>query len=166
MTPTARYKQAHLEWYTRNRPLVVAAGHYPGTGIIPDVNTTNGLQRYIVNVMGYLGHQAERVNSMGVPKARMAGKFSLLSGKIEQVQVGIDWRKSGSTTGTGDVHGVFNHPAHPFGIPFKAEVKKGKDRMSKAQYIYERQVTSTGALYVVIKNVDDWWGFYDYVVKL
>lgn len=166
MTARQRYCDAHRRWYEINRKVVIASGFYPGVKDIPDINTANGMQRYIVNVMGYLGHQAERVNSMGVPKAKMAGKFSLLSGKVEQVQVGIDWRKSGSTTGTGDVHGIFKHPGHPFGIPFKAEVKKGNDTMSKAQYIYEKRVTDTGALYVVIKSIDQWWVFYDYVVAL
>lgn len=166
MSPLQRYRNAHLVWSAKQYPQAVKDGHYYGPKKMPDINSSNGLQSYIQDVMNWSGHFAERINTMGIPRAKTAGKFNLMSGKVEQVNVGIEWRRSGSTKGSADIQGHFNLPSHPYGIPFKAEVKFKKDTMSPQQITYQRRVTETGALHVIVRTVDDWWAFYDYAVKL
>jgi len=165
MTPRQRYCEAHRRNWEIKFPQSYKDGHYFSPNM-PDINSTNGLQRYIEDMMNWNGHHAERINTMGIPKAKTAGKYNLFSGKVEQVQVGIEWRRSGSTAGSADVHGHFNLPTHSFGVPFKAEVKFKKDTMSKAQEKYKRRVTETGALHVIVHVVEDWLTFYDWAIKL
>lgn len=165
MTPRERYRAAHIAWQAREYPNATK-DHGVTETTFPKTQTANGLQQYIVKVLKYLGHHGERTNTMGYPVAKFAQKFSIWSGKLEKIQVGTEWRKGSGTTGSSDVKGHINNRNFKFPIPVYLEIKIGRDAQSKAQERYQEQITSTGALYALIKTPEDFWLFYDYAISL
>ena len=123
------YYQARQVMFTRE---------YPGSEYfdnkMPDVSSTNGTTRYIEDVLNNLGHHAERVNTGGIwtPKG---------------------WRRSGSTKGSPDIHCIVND------TPWKIELKKGRDDLSKAQLKYRDKMNRIGVNHTVlyVGDLDLFW---------
>lgn len=162
----ARYKQAHHR-YTKNRSpgFFAASGGDDMLVTYPQVKSTNGLRRAIINFMIWEGHHLEATNTMGVPVKKFAPKMNLMTGQVEQINNGFEWRKGSGMTGSSDAKGHINHPAHRFGIPLYVEIKYNKDRMRDEQEKYEAKITATGGVYVIAKTIEEYLLWYDNFVK-
>lgn len=162
-----RYIKAHHRYTEQRSPsFFKMSGGDQMKCEVPDVRTSNGLGRYIVNVLKWLDGHGERINTMGIPTTKTAPKMNLMTGRVENIVLGVQWRKSGNTTGSADVHGHIRIPGSKFPVPVYIEIKIGRDTEKKAQILYKHNVTSTGALHLVCTCVEDWWSFYDYTQTL
>jgi len=159
------YQQAHEFWFKSQYPTAYADGHLTPTKSL-DVTKTNGLTKFICNYLNWLGHHAERTNNMGTPKKKTFQKFNIFTQKLVTVDNGVEWAKGNGTKGSSDIKGHFRNPKYAFSIPFYIEVKVGKDRLSDDQIDYGTKVSNTGALYAVVKNVDDFFDFYNKAINL
>lgn len=155
-----RYIDAHKINFEREYPAAFASGLY-FLPVVPPVETTNGAQKYICDCLKFLGHFAERVNSMGIPQRDSNG-----APIIDRVTGKQKYRKPGSTSGTADIHGHINIPSQKYPVPIKIEYKKGADSMRKAQDRYAAKIQASGGIYVVCKTVDDFWFYYDEWMKM
>jgi len=165
MTWQQRYYKAHEEDFKKKYPSAYSSGHYFQPAL-PKYKTANGLTTLICNVMKWTGHHAERTNNMGRPIKKYFEKFNILSGKLERIENGIEWQKGTGDRGTSDIKGHFWNKNFQFSIPIYIEVKVNKDRMSDDQKEYQRNVTLTGALYLIAKTPEDFFNFYDYLLSL
>lgn len=137
----ARYTAARKVMFEREYPAAWAVGGYYDKDM-PDVNTTNGITTYIIDVINNSGHFAERVNTGGIPrKDKRTGQYKM--------------SYSGSTNGSTDIHIILLGPK-----PWKIEIKKGRDGLSPAQEKYQSRSLAVGALHSVI-YVGDTDGFWD-----
>lgn len=131
----------------------------------PKVKSTNGLRRAIINFMLWNGHHLEATNTMGVPVKKFAPKFSLMTGQVEQVNNGFEWRKGSGMTGSSDAKGHIRHHNHRYGIPLYVEIKYAKDTMSDEQEEYQQKVESTGGVYVIAKTIEGFITWYDQFIQ-
>jgi hypothetical protein len=159
------YQKAHEAWFKVKYPLAYADGHLTAAKL-PNVNKSNGLTKFIVNYLNWLGHHAERTNNMGIPKKKTYQKFNIFSQQLVTIDNGVEWTKGNGTKGSSDIKGHFRNPKYTFSIPFYIEVKVGKDRLSDEQIEYGTKVSKTGALYAVVKNVEDFFDFYNKALNL
>jgi len=165
MTWKERYCKAHEEDFKKKYPSAYSSGHYFQPAL-PKYKTANGLTTLICNVMKWTGHHAERTNNMGRPIKKYFEKFNILSGKLERIENGIEWQKGTGDRGTSDIKGHFRNKNFEYSIPIYIEVKVNKDRMSEDQKKYQKNVTSSGALYLIAKTPEDFFEFYDYLISL
>jgi hypothetical protein len=160
-----RYTEIYTEYFKIAYPTAWASGHI----ILPKypaVAKANGLTMFVTNLLKWTGNHGERTNTMGRPIEKTAPRFNILSGQIEQIANGIEWQKGTGTKGSSDIKGHINVKGHTFPIPVYIEIKAGKDRMSDDQKEYQKSVTSTGALYAIVKTPEDFYNFYDYCMGL
>jgi hypothetical protein len=99
------------------------------------------------------GHQAERINTMGVARVNKGPKDESFNRNFNSVT----WTPSGSTKGSADISSVIN------GFSVKFEVKIGKDRQSAAQRKYEADIKKAGGYYFIITDFNQ---FYELYLKL
>jgi len=116
--------------------------------------TANGLTQCIVKFLDMSGHQAERINTMGV--YRGPNKVRDVDGSIRIVGKGR-YTKSTGTKGSADISATIN------GKSVKIEVKIGKDRQSDDQKIYQEKIERAGGLYFIAKNFDEFLEWYDII---
>ena len=159
-----RYCNAHEEMSKIKYAQGYADGHYSAP-IIPKVKTANGLTTFCANYIKWTNGHLERTNNMGVPVKKKIPKFNIFSGKLEQLDGGIEWRKGTGSKGTSDLKGHIVTPNHKYGLPVYIEIKI-KDKQSEDQKEYERKINSTGGLYAVVHNPDEFFSFIDYVMGL
>ena len=164
MTFKERYNTAHHEYYKVKYPNVVADGLYCSP-TLPKYKTANGLTKLVCNFLLWSFHHGERTNNMGRPIQKKRPQFNILSGNVEYLDNGIEWQKGTGTKGTSDIKGHINNPKYKFPIPIYIEIKIGKDFQSDDQKKYEKQITKTGALYCIVKNPEDFFNFFDYVIN-
>lgn len=123
------------------------------------LTTANGLQNAIVRWCQAHGYQAERVNVMGIP----IDNRKIVTDVVGfQRQIGsIEYRPSGSTKGSADVHASLPlRGSNGYAVSCKFEVKIGKDRQSEYQKGYEQDVINSGGVYILIRTLNDfleWW---------
>lgn len=158
------YQQAHEHNFKNKYPQSYKDGHYSPPKM-PIIKKANGLTTFVINYLNWSGHFAERTNNMGVPTRKKIPKFNIMSGKLEHLDGGIEWRKGTGVKGTSDIKGHINNPRHQFPIPVYIEIKI-KDKQSQDQKDYERKVTASGALYTIVHNPDEFFEFYNYVMGL
>lgn len=159
-----RYQQAHEHNFKRKYPEAYADGHYSAPKL-PVIKKANGLTLFCINYANWLGHHLERTNNMGVPTRKKIPKFNIMSGKLEHLDGGIEWRKGTGTKGTSDIKGHIINPRHKFPIPVYIEIKI-RDKQSEEQKSYQSKVTSTGALYTIVHTPEEFLDFFDYVMGL
>lgn len=130
-----RYRDAKYNYECGKFPKWINDGHF----IEPERPTddTNGLQNFIEDYLTWTGHFANRTGN---------------EGRVLKDGTRI---KSSSKNGMQDMDCNLKHPKHPFGIPWKIEVKAGKDTHKDHQKEYGQQVSSTGAVYSVVKSCAD-----------
>jgi len=116
--------------------------------------TANGLTQCIVKFLDMSGHQAERINTMGV--YRGPKKVRDVDGITRNIGKGR-YTKSTGTKGSADISATIN------GKSVKIEVKIGKDRQSEDQKIYQAAIERAGGLYFIAKNFDDFLEWYDII---
>jgi hypothetical protein len=100
---------------------------------------------------------------MGRPIQKYAPKMNIITGKVVQVEVGIEWQKGTGTKGSSDVKGHISVGYQKFAVPVYIEVKI-KDTQSKDQIKYEKKISKTGGLYVIVHSPEEFFKFYDDVV--
>jgi len=142
------YYDARRVMFEREYPAAWKAGEYYDNKF-HDVLTTNGTQNYIQDVLNNMGHQAERVNTMGIPTK-------------------TGWRRSGSTKGSPDIHCNIKIPSQAFPVSWKIEVKKGNDDLNKSQEKYKAKADKIGILHTVLHvgNLDLFWDEYYKIMAL
>jgi hypothetical protein len=114
--------------------------------------TANGLTKCVKDFLNLLGHQAERISSMG----RMIDKTQVVTDCIGRRKTigSMQYIKGTSTNGTADISATIK------GRSVKIEVKIGKDKMSQAQYKYKDDILRAGGIYFVATDFDmfmDWY---------
>lgn len=154
------YYDARRVMFEREYPAAWKAGEYYDSDY-PDITTTNGHQTYIKNAINYLGHNADRNNTIGIPMLDDHGRPLLDSaGKLR-------YRKSTSTTGSTDMFNDIIVPGYPVAFSWKIEVKN-KDTMAKAQIKYKAKMDRVGVLHSVIRvgELDFFWDEYYRIMSL
>lgn len=154
------YYDARKVMFERDNNEAWKAGFYYDSEF-PNIHTTNGHQNYIKNVLNYLGHNADRNNTMGVPMLDDKGRPLLdANGKIK-------YRRSASTTGSTDICNDIMVPGYPAPFSWKIEIKN-KDSMSKAQKKYADKMSRVGVLHSVIRvgELDLFWDEYYRIMAL
>jgi len=164
MTHKERYNDAHFEWFKKRYPAAYKNELY-APPVMPKIKTANGLTTFCANYIKWTNGHLERTNNMGVPVKKKIPKFNIFSGKLEQLDGGIEWRKGTGAKGSSDLKGHIVTPNHKYGLPVYIEIKI-KDKQSEDQKEYERKINSTGGLYAVVHNPDEFFSFIDYVMGL
>lgn len=155
-----RYNEAHKRWFAQEYPSAMKDGHYVAQKY-PDCSTTNGIQNLITNYLKWMGHLANRTNNQGQARKKEVDKFNIFTGKLEKITIGVQYTKSHSQDGMQDVDCNLKHPKHPYGIPWKIEVKVGRDKLSDKQKIYAARVKKTGAVHSVVTSDVSFFSQYD-----
>lgn len=160
-----RYKESYDKFQHKNYPSSSKDfGTLPPK--FPDVTTHNGLRRFVVDLLKFDGHHAEVVSNIGRPVQKFIPKFNIFTQKEEQLKGGIEWQKGSGKNGTSDIHSHITTMNQKFPIPWYIEIKVGKDWQRDDQIEFEQQVTSTGALYSIIRNPDQFFIEYDKILSL
>jgi len=109
--------------------------------------TANGLTKCVIDFLNLLGHQAERISSMG----RMIDKRKKSTDILgrERTIGSLTYIKGTSTNGTADISSIIN------GKSVKIEIKIGKDRQSEAQKKYQQATEKAGGIYLITKSFDE-----------
>lgn len=136
-----RYRDAKLAYETVKFPNWIRDGHFNE----PDrpKEDTNGLTGFCIDFLTWSGHFANRTGN---------------EGRVLKDGTRI---KSSSKLGMQDIDSNLKHSAHRFGIPWKIEIKAGKDTHKDHQKEYGKQVAVTGGVYSVVRNADDLLDQYD-----
>lgn len=161
-----RYQQAHRRWFAEQYPAATKDGHYLAPKY-PSVDTSNGLTDLVQNYLKWMGHHQVRTNNIGRSRVKMAPKFNIMSGKVEQVIIGQQYLKSTTKKGQQDIDCNLKHPDHKYGIPWKIEIKckATRDRQSDDQVAFAARVQETGAVYSVIRTDADFFSQYDGLLR-
>ena len=159
---TKRYKQSHHNYLEAKAPgFYIASGGSSMLTAYPKVTSSNGLSKAICNFMKWEGHHMERTNNMGRPIQKKVPKFSLISGKVEYLEGGIEWQKGTGIKGSSDLKGHISSAKHKFGIPCYIEVKWNKDKQSMEQKEYQKTINNTKGIYYIAKDIDSFFSWYD-----
>lgn len=94
-----------------------------------DFNTANGLTKAIIDYVRYRGGYANRINTTGLYRPELKRRVY-----------------SQTKKGTPDIDGLIN------GIPFKIEVKIGRDKMSPDQQKQKTAIQEAGGNYFIAKD--------------
>jgi hypothetical protein len=144
-------KYDHIE---RTAPGFFAASGGRTMKLKPYTDTTaNGLTRCIIDFLTFSGWQEERISNTG----RMIDSrrtYTDILGRKKQMG-GIRWVKGAGTKGTADISATIE------GRSVKIEVKIGRGRQSEAQKQYQKKIETSGGLYCVATNMQDflkWYG--------
>lgn len=113
-------------------------------------SSANALTKSITAFLNFNGHQAERINTMGV--FRQGAKLKV--GEVIRQMPG-KYTKSTGTKGSADISATIQ------GRSVKIEVKYGKDRQSEAQKEYQQAIENAGGIYFIAKTFDEFITFYD-----
>lgn len=145
-----RYRDAKWSWYDKNLRVIIDDGHFIEPDKFPD-NSANGITNYIEDFLGWSGHFANRTGN--------EGRVIIKDGEPLRIP-------SASKNGMQDIDINLKHPAHPFGIPWKCEVKAEGDTVKKHQEKFGKKVVKTGGHYSVVRSVDDFLMQFDQLMVM
>ncbi len=120
-------------------------------------DTANGLTKCIVDYIRFNGGQAERINTMGIPRDNRKTVTDVLG--RDRLIGSVEWRTSGTTKGSADISATIH------GQSVKIEVKIGHDRQSDAQRDYQASVEQAGGVYYIARNFTDFVSWYQRTFK-
>jgi len=160
LTPwTSTYRTAHHEWQRFKAPgFFEASGGESQKIAFPKVTSTNGLRRAIINFMLWKGHHLEATNTMGRPIDKRITVTDVLGRK--RMIGSIEWQKGSGRVGSSDAKGHLNIKGRDYAIPLYVEIKYDKDTQSKEQQAYEKDINSTGGIYVIAKTIEGFFEWY------
>lgn len=115
-------------------------------------DTANGLTKCIIDFIRLNGGQAERINTMGIPRDSRKTVTDVVG--RSQVIGSVEWRTSGTTKGSADISATIR------GRSVKIEVKIGKDGQSDAQQKYQASVEQAGGVYYTAKDFTSFVSWY------
>ena len=159
MTYKERYNAIHLEWSKTKFPSVHKDGFYTPPKQVK-INTANGLTNFIINYLTWSGNHGERTNTMGRPIQKFAPKMNLISGKVENIENGIEWQKGTGKKGSSDIKALITVDYQKFAIPIFIEIKI-KDKQSNEQKDYEKAINKAGGIYAICHNPDEFFNLFD-----
>jgi len=116
---------------------------------------SNRLTNQICDFLKLLGHQSERINTMGV----MRDNRKTVTNVLGQTRVigSTTWTRGGTTPGSADISLTV------YGFSIKIEVKIGSDKQSDAQKRYQANIEASGGIYYIAK---DFQSFYEWILPL
>lgn len=120
-------------------------------------DTANGLTKCIIDFIRLNGGQAERINTMGIPRDSRKMVTDIVG--RSRVIGSVEWRTSGTTKGSADISATIR------GQSVKIEVKIGHDRQSDAQRDYQAAVELAGGVYYIARNFTDFIAWYQRTFK-
>lgn len=146
-----RYAAAHYMHYQATLPGIIADGHYC-LPKYPDIKTTNGITRFIIDYTAWHGALSERIGVEGrtiKQKDIKTANGGVIVGKSVRI-------KSSGKKGSADTSVTFR------GYSIKIEIKNifTKDRMRQPQEEYKQKVQQAGALHFIARDVEsfiEWW---------
>lgn len=112
---------------------------------IPDHRKANGLTRFIVNYLTYMGHRATRINTVGRLIKAKSGKAVMIHGTTRR--------------GTADISSTIQ------GRSVMWEVKVGKDKPSEHQLAEQERERSAGGEYLFVHAAEEFFAMYDELVR-
>lgn len=115
-------------------------------------DTANGLTKCIIDFIRLNGGQAERINTMGIPRDSRKMVTDIVG--HSRVIGSVEWRTSGTTKGSADISATIH------GQSVKIEVKIGHDRQSNAQRDYQASVEQAGGVYYIAKDFTNFVRWY------
>ena len=115
-------------------------------------DTANGLTKCIIDFIRFKGGQAERINTMGIPRDNRQTVTDVVG--RSRVIGSVEWRTSGTTKGSADISATVQ------GQSVKIEVKIGHDRQSDAQRKYQASVEQAGGVYYIAQNFTEFVSWY------
>jgi len=157
MKPEQRLYDKLREQYKLKHP------NYPDHLTLPvkayKLSTANGLTQAVIAWIKAHGYQAERVSNTGRPVDNRKEFVDAVG--FRRTIGSIEWVPGTGTTGTADIHASIPlKGSNGFAVSVKIEIKVGKDRLSEAQKKYGEQMELAGGVYLVVKNIEDlfqWW---------
>ena len=128
-------------------------------------NSANALTQCILDYFKYNGWQAERISTTG----RYIDESKVVTdviGRVRKIGTG-KWIPGTGTKGSADISATLpiTIGEHRIGLSLKIEVKFGKDKQSADQKNYEEQIKSTGGVYLIARNMDDFINDIDNLIK-
>lgn len=142
MTTKERYYAAHKLYYQTNFPSVVKDGHYCLPKEYPDTTTHNGLVKFMVNYINWVGGNAHSQNVV----TRASDK--IVKGVSGQLFTEKRYTKS-SRRGIADVQGTL------IGKKLQLDAKVGKDMPSDYQLKEQAKERRAQGIYEFIRNPED-----------
>jgi hypothetical protein len=136
----ARYNDAHHSWFQTQYPACYKDGHYI-TPLMPDTGTSNGLTRFIVQFLTWVGYRATRISVEG----RVLGDGTRI--------------KSSTRKGTADISSTIQ------GKSVMWEIKIRSDKPSKEQLREQQLERKAGGEYFFVKTVEEFFEYYDSICK-
>jgi hypothetical protein len=137
----ARYNAAHHSWFQTQYPACYKDGHYI-TPLMPDTGTSNGLTRFIVQFLTWVGYRATRISVEG----RVLGDGTRI--------------KSSTRKGTADISSTIK------GKSVMWEIKIRSDKPSKEQLREQQLERKSGGEYFFVKTVEEFFEYYDKLLIL
>lgn len=122
--------------------------------------TANGLTAAVIRWIELHGGQAERINTQGTyikGKTVGVGMYGVkhLQGKFIP---------SGSTRGSADISAIIK-TNQGTAISLKIEVKIGRDKQSKYQKEYQKNIEAAGGIYIICKSFENFIEQYDRIIS-
>ncbi|MBF2709957.1 hypothetical protein [Flavobacterium soyangense] len=137
---------------------------YPNNPYLPKTiytdATTNGLTRCVIDYISFNGFQAERINSTGAIKDNRKTSTDVL-GNIRTIG-SVQFIKSNTQTGTADISSTIK------GRSVKIEIKceaTGDNKQSKGQIEYQKQIEAAGGVYLIVRNFNQFYEWFNEFVK-
>ena len=124
----------------------------------PTDSTANGLTRLVIKWIELHGGQAERINTMG----RMVDGRKVVTDVLgRKGMIGsMNYIPTTGTRGSADISAIIKTKNNTV-IPWKIEIKIGKDKQSDVQKKYEDKIKLVGGKYDVVKNFDEFVNIFD-----
>jgi hypothetical protein len=122
--------------------------------------TSNGLTKCVIDYIDFNDFQAERINSTGAIKDNRKTSTDVL-GNIRTIG-SLQWIKSSTQTGTADISATIK------GRSIKIEIKceaTGDNKQSKGQIEYQKQIEAAGGVYLIVRNFNQFYEWFNYFVK-
>jgi hypothetical protein len=125
--------------------------------------TANGLTSIVIKFLKWNGHQAERISTTGRPIDNTKRVQNALG---ETRQIGsIEWIPGTGRKGSADISSTIKVDIKgvEVGLAVKWEVKM-KDKQSKAQKEYEREIKQSAGHYYIIHNFEEFYNYYKKII--
>lgn len=123
-------------------------------------NTSNGLTKRVIDYINLSGYQAERINSTGrvIDNTQTITDSIGFSRKIGSKK----WIPGTGRTGTSDIHSVIKGQSVKIEIKCKAT---GDNYQSKKQKEYQKEVERAGGIYLLVRDFESFYNWFNEFVK-
>ena len=125
-------------------------------------NSANSLTQCIKKFLTLKGHQCERISTSG----RVIDQSKLVTNVLgHQYRIGSSKYIPGtSTRGSADLSAIVKTTAGVV-IPWKIEIKWGKDTWKKDQKEYAKEIIAAGGHYSIVRDLDDFLQQYQQLIN-